>query len=313
MDIGVLDIVGNTDVWRDLHHPAVPGKNGKPRRRILFVLGGGKAGIVSAERLHVLSEAGIPAERFDLIVGISAGAFNAVAFGAGQTNLLREMYLFFSTMPYLVWDQVYELVCEMEKRFDRAHFERHAPDTLIGVSDNVGRLSLHPAKRAHNLFGLLYTAAAIPPFASGRLASGDPAFDGAFAHPCPIREALRAMRGSWEADDIDIVLLANRPRPEHLPFSDIVMFWWGVNVFLRMWAPHLCVGANAIDAKVASIIPLFEKKRVRSRFRTAAWFPTRATYLSPIEWNPATIERVANSVRSETARFIEMARPVQWV
>lgn len=314
MNHGLLDIVGNRDVWRDLHHPVVLGKNGKPRRRVLFVLGGGKAGIISAERLHVLAEAGIPADRFDLVVGISAGAFNAVAFGSGQTGILREMYLYFCALPYAVWDQVYAVVSEMEKRFDRTHFERHAPEILIGISDDASRISLHPAKGCHNLFGLLYTAAAIPPFSSGRFVSGEAAFDGAFAHPCPIREALRAMQGSWEAGcDIDIVLLANRPRPELLPYSDIMMFWWGVNIFLRIWAPHLCVGANAIDGKVAALIPMFEKKRARSRFRTVAWFPTPTTYLSPIEWNPITIERVADAVRSETARFIDAARPRQWI
>lgn len=309
-----LDIVGDLGVWADLHYPEVLGKRGKPRKRILFVLGGGKAGIVSAERLHVLAESGIPADHFDLIVGISAGAFNALAFGSQQTGMLREMYLYFCNMPYATWDQVYGLICEMERKFDRTRFEACASEVLIGVSNGAGKLSLHPAKGAQSLFGLLYSAAAIPPFAFGKLPCGDVAFDGAFAHPCPVREAIRAMQASWEAgSEIDIVLLANRPRPEHLPLSDVVMFWWGVNVFLRMWAPHLCEGANAIDSKVASLIPMFEKKRLRSRFRTSAWFPSRERYISPVEWNGRTLERVAEAVREETERFVSAQRPLHWV
>lgn len=314
MDKGTLDIVGDTTIFTDLHYPSVLGKGGMPRKRILFVLGGGKAGVVTAERLHVLAEAGIPADHFDLIVGISAGAFNALAYGSRQTELLRGMYLFFCNMPFAVWDQVYELICEMEQRFDRKRFDTCTSEILIGVSDHASKLSLHSAKETPNLFGLLYTAAAIPPFSFGRHPDGSQAFDGAFAHPCPIRETVRAMQKKWDArSEIDIVLLANRPRPEHLPLSDAWMFWWGVNVFLRMWAPHLCEGANTIDTKVTAVIPVFEKRRPQSRFRTCAWFPSRDQYISPVEWNLLSITGVAEAVRGETEAFVNAQRPQQWV
>ncbi|MFZ2555368.1 MAG: hypothetical protein WAZ27_04705 [Minisyncoccia bacterium] len=309
----VLDIVGDTQVMSDLHHRHVVGKNGKERKRILFVLGGGKAGIVTAERLHVFHEAGIPADHFDLIVGISAGAYNSLAYGARQTAMLREMYLYFSGLP-MVWDQVYELICEMEKKFDREMFERSKPEFLIGVSNHRGDLSLHQAKSAHNLFGLLYAGSAIPPFSSGRLPDGALAYDGAFAHPCPVRESVRKMRGVWEPGvEMDIVLLANRPRPENLPMSDIVLYWWGVNVFLRMWTPLLCPGANAIDSKVADAIPVFEKKRHNSRFRTCAWFPSEREYILPVEWSSSALTRVADAIGGETQRFLETVRPRAWV
>lgn len=309
-----IDIVGSREVLRDLFSPTAFGKGGRPRKRILFVLGGGKAGIVTAERLDVFAKTGIPADHFDLIVGISAGAYNGLAYGARQTSMLREMYLFFSKIPFFVWDQVYALICEMEKRFDREAFEACLPEVLIGVSDQSGSISLHHAKRASNLFGLLYAGSSIPPFSFGLMPNGNAAYDGAFAHPCPVREAVRKMRGVWKpGEEIDILLLANRPRPADLPLSDIVLYWWAVNVFLRMWTPHLCEGANAIDSKVASAIPMFERKRSHSRFRTCGWFPHRSHYISPVEWNNSSLERVAGAVRAETEQLLGSVRPTAWV
>lgn len=309
-----MDIVGDIDVIRDLYHPSVVGRGGKKRKRILLLLGGGRAGLVTAERLHVFHEAGIPADHFDLIECISAGAYNALAYTSRQTTMLREMYYYFSEIPITVRDPIYTLIGEIINRFDRETFEASVPEILIGVSDYKGNLSLHHAKNSPNLFGLLYASSAIPPFSFGRTPEGNAAYDGAFAHPCPVREAIQKMQRTWGPGvEIDIVLMANRPRPEHLPLTDLFLYWWGVNVFLRMWTPLLCDGANAIDSKVAAAIPMFEKKRRNSRFRTCAWFPRRSEYLFPLEWSTFTLERVAGRVRAETEKLLGSVRPTAWV
>ncbi len=296
------DIVGDHRVVHDLRDTLVIGRNGHPRKRVLFVLGGGQAGIVSAERLRVFADVGITADSFDLIVGISAGAYNSLGFAAQQTGILRDLYFAFCEFPMRT--RMYELVSEIERQFDRATFERSTPEVLIGVSDGAGRLSLPSAKSEPNLFGLLYAASAIPPFTYGIDPRGNYAYDGAFAHPCPIRKALHKASVEWERNsEIDIIVLANRPRPSQLPWYDPIAFWWGVNVVLRMWAPDLCPGANMIDAKVDQVIPMFERRR--KRLRTCAWFPHPCRYIGPWEWNPFTLKRHADAIRDETAAFLE--------
>ncbi len=289
------DIVGDVRVVCDLRKSRT-----EARRRVLFLLGGGQAGIVSAERLRAFHDVGISADHFDLIVGISAGAYNALGFASQQTHILRDVYRAFCEFPYA--GRMYTLIGEIEKRFDRATFERSRPEILIGISDSAGGLSLPSAKSEPNLFGLLYAASAIPPFSVGINPQGCFAYDGAFAHPCPVRQAIRKTARDWDREPIDVLVIANRPRPERLPWYDPLVYWWGVNVVLRMWAPGLCAGANSIDEKVGNMIPSFSKER--RRFRTCAWFPNPSEYIGPMEWNPYTHQRVGTAIHEETEQVL---------
>jgi hypothetical protein len=309
-----VDIIGDERVIQDLHHKVVVGRNGKPRKRILFVLGGGKAGIVTAERLHALSESGISADHFDLIVAISAGTYNTLAFSSRQTAMLHDMYVYFCGLPLWGIDAIQTLVNEVKDRLDREAFENCNPEILFGVSDLFGNLTLHGAKRSDNLFDLLYAASAIPPFSFGRQICDRVAYDGAFAHPCPIQGAIRKARTGWEADvEMDLILLSNRPEPKHLPALDPIVYWASINMVLRWWAPYLCTGANSIDEKITDVVDMFRKPRARSRFRTCAWFPQREHYLSPIEMGVRKLKSVGAAVRAETEQFLESTRPVLWV
>lgn len=298
------DIVGDRRVLHDLRHGRTYSASGRPRVRVLVVLGGGQSGILSAERFDVFARAGISIDHFDYVFCTSAGVFNAIGYAANQTGMIRPIYFAFCEFPLPF--RMYYLISEIERVLDRKTFENAQAQILVGYSDAKGKLSLASAKGEPNLFGLLYAACAIPPFTFGIDPRGNRAYDGAFAHPCPIGRALLKISRECGSDrDIDILLLANRPRPTALPWYDPLIFWVGVNVLMRLWAPGLCAGANTIDAKVGAIIPMFEKRR--ARFRTCAWFPKPANYISPLEMNRFTLNHHADAIRHETEHFFEKA------
>src|SRR3989344_3092726 len=162
MEIGT-DIVGDDRVIPDLFHKEVLGKNGRPRVRILILLGGAQAGLVSAERVHACAVHGIPADHFDVKFAISVGTYIALAYDALQTALLRPMFLNFVTGGWWGMDPIQNLVDDIKQRLDQDTFYRCASEMFFGVSDSSGNFSWLGAKDSPNLFDLLYAASAFPP------------------------------------------------------------------------------------------------------------------------------------------------------
>src|SRR3989344_3450567 len=307
-----MNIIGDHRVIADLHHRKVIGRNGRARIRILFLLGGGSAGIISAERLRALEDAGIPAENFDYIVCISAGAYNGFGYVAQQTRELRPMYLAFAQGPWRGVDRIRELVNTIQDRLDHETFRESGPDVLVGVSDLLGNLKLHSAKQAENLPDLLYAASAIPPFSWGCEVNGHIGLDGAFAHPCPVCPVARMLRAMWrEGVEVDMVLFANRPEPAQLPYYDPIAFGALIHTMLWWHAPQLRPGAAAIDERVDEVIRLFRKQR--KRFRLFAWFPSPEHYILPIEWRPGRMQDVGDAVYASTEQVLDQHRPTQCV
>lgn len=89
-------VVDNIKKKRELlDHPDSPENQEAEIRPLLLILGGGMKGPYSAGQVVGLNESGIPADTFDNIVGISAGAGAAAYYAAGPEQTKKRASLFY--------------------------------------------------------------------------------------------------------------------------------------------------------------------------------------------------------------------------
>jgi predicted patatin/cPLA2 family phospholipase len=265
---------------------------------------GGMAGIIGAARLQALDDAGVPAEHFDLLQGTSAGSYNVVAYCAGQARIVPDAYLHLSQTPFFWWDPtkigylISLLRGDIEEGFRlNVHaLQTCAPDALIGVSDLRGRFALHSARRATDLFGLLRASSAIWPLASGCEINGTWSFDGGFADPCPLTRVIRELAD--DETEIDVLMIANRPRPEHMHWSERYATWMYAQAFF-MFHPHLRASAMRMDQKLYRAVRML-KKRLLKRVRLCGLFPSEEDSVLPVEWRPWVLREQGNVAYQKT-------------
>jgi len=306
-----MEVIGDTTLLRDLFYPEVLGKGGTPRRRLVFVPPGGKAGVVSAERLRALAEAGIPVEHFDVAVGSSAGSFNLAAHCAGKAHEIRQVYEHLCDVPFFFpglmgdWLDIPYLVSLLRNKLDQETIRNCRTDLLIGVSDLRGNLHLHDAKQADDVLALCHASSAIPLLTQGVALEGEVYVDGGCAHPCPVGHVVRETR--MPGEETDILLLANRPRPEKLHWLETWAYWALVHAGLMAYPWSLRASTAALDMKLGRAARMFEKKH--KRYRLCAVFPTPESGVLPFEWHKPSLRRGADVSYATFSRLLKEVRP----
>lgn len=310
-----MEIIGNDALLHDLHHKEILGKNGRRRRRACFGTPGMKAGAVDANRRHAITDAGILADHFDVNFGVSASSWNAAAQCAGQSHLVADVYAQLSDAPFFFptwtgdWINIERVSALMRGKVDPTmHLDQEAIrnstcDLIIGTSDWKGDLVLHDAKTADDIVDLCHASSALPAMTCGKTIEGTTNFDGGCAHPCPIRQVLKETCS--EGDEVDVLLIASRPRPDNYHWFEQVMYPLLVHTWLWWYPVGLRNSTAMIDLKMSSVVRLFEKQRPNSRFRMCAIFPTNEECISPIEWSAERIRTAGRAAYGNLARFLE--------
>jgi|GEM_PF-4913712 len=315
-----MEIIGDATLLRDLHHKELTGTTGRRRRRLLLGTPGLKAGAVDASRRHALADAGILADHFDMNFGVSASSWNAAAYNANQAHLVPEIYPHLSEIPFFFtswmgdWINI-EYVASFlrgdvrsDMRLDEATIRASRCDLIIGTSDLYGNLVLHDAKQANDIVDLCCASSALPLVTCTRHIDGEVRLDGGCANPCPVVDVLKDTRIA--GDEIDILLIASRPRPENHHWIEQWMYAPLVHAWLWWYPWELRMNTAAIDAKMGKVVRMFEKQRPHSRFRMCAIFPTGDECISPIESRAEKVRSAGKAAYGSFAKFLEK-RPLR--
>jgi len=279
-----MNIFGDKSLLRDLSHKEVLKKNGKKRRRALIVLPGGSAGVTSAGILHALSDFGISASHFDVVVGISCGAFNGAAFTAGVAHRTRGVYEDVCTdllaAPWFggPWQALVRLEAHLRKEIDQDVIRHSTTHTYAALSGIYGEL-----RAASDMVVPLLASGAVPWFTTGISIDGKVWFDGGCAHPCPLAEVAMHERVD------DVLIIANREVPGEQHWGEAYLFPTLVHTFMFAHSWAMKRSTLGFDAKIARAISLLEKSR--KRMRLCALFPRAENAILPFETRPSAVRK----------------------
>lgn len=301
-----MECFGDTSLLRDLHQPSVLLSTGKKRRRALIVLAGGTAGATSAEVLRALDDTGIKARHFDVIVGVSAGAFNAAAYAAGDSAQVRGVYENVCMHMYAVsltgggWRLFDELAHIMRETFNQEAARQNPSELRVVLTDLVGKFHLYDAKKPADMVDALLASASVPWFTNGTPLEGKIWVDGACGHPCPLAYIAREFRPH------DVLVVGSRARPEHQHWVETWSFPFVVHTFMMWHSWALKTSTVALDQKLDETLALFKSKR--RKMRLTGIFPTGESAIFPLEARGFEIAKKGDEAYAYTRKLLDTHR-----
>jgi hypothetical protein len=318
-------VVGDKNVVRDLFHPEVTSKNGRPRLRALIAPGGAKSGVTMGQRLCAFESLGIDADRFDAGLATSAGAYNVVAYCAKQARHVPALYEKVSWLNPKVLQSILTrrdylgfqyLRDEVEKLLDVDTFRKCRMDLSIGVSDLKGNVHLHKAKEAENICDLVYASAALFPVVPGKIIKNVYSVDGGYSRQSSVIKWIRQKLHEIPRDQgIDLLYLANRPHPKlHFSKREEKIFNKFVDYTLSGY-PELAEGARSIDKKLLRVTEVFEDShpRIHPNVRMCALFTMPDENIYPNEWRKKILRSRGELTRRRTEAFLKALQPAREV
>ncbi len=316
-------IVGDENVLRDLHYPKLVASNGLEVIRAYVAPGGGKSGNTMARRLCGFEQEGVASSHFNAAMATSAGAYNAVAYAAGQTSLVQEVYQDISwlnpaVMRSVLWHcdyfGLFYLRDHLRERLDVSALKACPTDITIAVADMKGNPILHKAKLVDDVFDLLLAASAIIPLYAQNI-NGVTCMDGAYSVRSTVASWIRQLtHGMRRNQPVDLLYIANRPHPRHEDPFEEWCFRWFVHSTLAAF-PELLQGALSIQPKLHKVAKVFERqylvkeKRPFRRVRMCAIFPQIDENIYPNEWRSNVLKRRGDLTQARTEAMLRELRP----
>jgi len=206
-----------------------------------IALAGGLAGVEGAGYFKALYQ--FAPDAFDVCAGISAGAPNTYAFLVGMPNLALNVYEHLVTTDFLevdVWHMRMRMKIDYVTKILREGFDGFVPDqqkiynhrskfVVFGTEYSTGNGFEIDTKKVHpDIVEGVCASMMAPGVCSGVMASGlrsgvvrigdKDVVDGACGIPFPVRNIIKKYRPT------DILILFNRPLPEHLGLLEWVFF-----------------------------------------------------------------------------------------
>lgn len=189
-------------------------------RTLLLVLGGANRGAYGSGAGVAFHELGL-GDAFDIIVGISTGAWIGGYFRVGKAQMYLgasiyyddfsgNRFISYRNFPHIMSrDAIFSVTQEGEKKLDTEAILRSRSQFFVGVTDEEGNGALIDVKEAMpNVYAALVASSANPlgyrepyPLNNGRF------WDGGLALPFPIKEVCELF------EPTDVLVLPNMPRP----------------------------------------------------------------------------------------------------
>ncbi len=312
------------EIVRDLFSPSVVGSNGKKRHRILAGPPGGKSGQQSAAGMHALEQHGITPQHFDTIYGCSASAWNSTAYCAGRAYQCAKVYEQLCDMPFLFhewwngawlgWMQGEWLNLQYLHDLLASHGLDDAPrdewpELLIGVSDLDGRHHFLRGKDPGSVLARCRASSSVLPFTSGTHADGGFWVDGGHAHPCPLRDLVKDIHARDE--EVDVLILANRPHPRHMSYFEWFVFQSTVLAWLPMRSWSLYENTRQFDDKIARVARTAGKRR--SWIRIGMLFPEPHDATLQFEWRKPVVRMQYDKAYLHMALLLQECKPARQI
>lgn len=320
-----MEAIGQVrEIVRDLFSPSVVGSNGKKRHRILASPPGGKSGQQSAAGMHALEHYGIDPQHFDTIYGCSASAWNSTAYCAGRAYQCPKIYEQLCDAPFLFhewwggawfsWMQGEWLNLQYLHDLLASHGLDDAPrdawpELLIGVSDLDGRHHFLRGKDPGSVLARCRASSSVLPFTSGTHADGGFWVDGGHAHPCPLRDLVKDVHARGE--EIDVLILANRPHPRHMSYFEWFVFQSTVLAWLPMRSWSLYENTRQFDHKIDRVARTASKRR--SWIRIGMLFPEPQDATLQFEWRKPVVREQYDRAYLQMALLLEECRPARQI
>lgn len=170
----------------------------------LVLEGGGMRGVYTSGVLDVFLEHGM---KFPYVIGVSAGASNAISYISGQIGRNRRVTIDYIRHPNYLgvrnliregsmfgWKFLFDVLPNKLEPFDYAAFEASGQTLVIGTTDaHTGEAVFFDTERPKGkewLFQLIQASCSLPFISRPVKAEGRTLFDGGIADPIPIGKAI---------------------------------------------------------------------------------------------------------------------------
>ena len=281
----MVRIVGDPRVVRCFTNPPAD----DTQQRTLVVLPGAMAGILSAAALRALVRAGcVPRERLS-VVGISAGAGNAVGWATHNAHLTPDVYCHLANRFFtLRWGEDLLQLRYLARYLEECIGERAvrtAPAAIYSaVTDMNGACRLVDIRTVAHPFEAVFASTFVPaPFLGtahlpriGRVVDGGCGFD-------LVQLAIR-LRPRY------LLVLGSRPLQRELPWYERVPYPWWVRAWLYQYPRAVREGAATIDERISRALTRLSEAR---RIRFCGIFPEGSEAVAPFEWRSGVLASAA--------------------
>lgn len=194
-------------------------------RPALIILGGGVAGANGASIVKALAE--VAPDAANVLGCVSVGAAIGDALLAGMAHISPHV---FESLPWnkfikgRPWNKKMEIdqVVKTLRMLDQEKVRAHRSNFIVYATEySTGNSLAIDAKQSHDIVDAVQASMMFPGLCSGTVRlDGKEVVDGACGMPFPIRHIVKKYRPT------DILIIFNRPLPEHMGWVEWHLFPW---------------------------------------------------------------------------------------